>query len=379
MTLVGVAAAVALATAALPALLVVANLRRFAPAPPPGDPHSVSALVPARNEAEAIDGLLDHLLASRGVDLEVVVLDDDSRDDTAARVAARAAADPRVRLLSGQPLPAGWCGKQHACAQLAAAARHETLAFVDADVRLAPDALARGAAFLDAAAADLVSGFPRQITGQAADRLLLPLIHFILLGFLPLGRARAQPSPALAAGCGQWFITRRAAYERAGGHAAIRRSLHDGVMLPRAFRRAGLRTDIFDATDVASCRMYDTSRATLAGLAKNATEGIGAPRTIVPFTVLLVGGQVLPWVLVGAGLLGGWRDWPGWAIVATVAAAALSAATRIQLDRRFTGSAVGWLGHPLGVAVLVAIQWWALARKLAGAKTSWRGRSLDPQ
>lgn len=379
MTLVGVAAAVALATAALPALLVVANLRRFAPAPPPGDPHSVSALVPARNEAEAIDGLLDHLLASRGVDLEVVVLDDDSRDDTAARVAARAAADPRVRLLSGRPLPAGWCGKQHACAQLAAAARHETLAFVDADVRLAPDALARGAAFLDAAAADLVSGFPRQITGQAADRLLLPLIHFILLGFLPLGRARAQPSPALAAGCGQWFITRRAAYERAGGHAAIRRSLHDGVMLPRAFRRAGLRTDIFDATDVASCRMYDTSRATLAGLAKNATEGIGAPRTIVPFTVLLVGGQVLPWVLVGAGLLGGWRDWPGWAIVATVAAAALSAATRIQLDRRFTGSAVGWLGHPLGVAVLVAIQWWALARKLAGAKTSWRGRSLDPQ
>lgn len=379
MTLVGVAAAVALATAALPALLVVANLRRFAPAPPPGDPHSVSALVPARNEAEAIDGLLDHLLASRGVDLEVVVLDDDSRDGTAARVAARAAADPRVRLLSGRPLPAGWCGKQHACAQLAAAARHETLAFVDADVRLAPDALARGAAFLDAAAADLVSGFPRQITGQAADRLLLPLIHFILLGFLPLGRARAQPSPALAAGCGQWFITRRAAYERAGGHAAIRRSLHDGVMLPRAYRRAGLRTDIFDATDVASCRMYDTSRATLAGLAKNATEGIGAPRTIVPFTVLLVGGQVLPWVLVGAGLLGGWRDWPGWAIVATVAAAALSAATRIQLDRRFTGSAVGWLGHPLGVAVLVAIQWWALARKLAGAKTSWRGRSLDPQ
>ena len=379
MTLVGVAAAVALATAALPALLVVANLRRFAPAPPPGDPHSVSALVPARNEAEAIDGLLDHLLASRGVDLEVVVLDDDSRDDTAARVAARAAADPRVRLLSGRPLPAGWCGKQHACAQLAAAARHETLAFVDADVRLVPDALARGAAFLDAAAADLVSGFPRQITGQAADRLLLPLIHFILLGFLPLGRARAQPSPALAAGCGQWFITRRAAYERAGGHAAIRRSLHDGVMLPRAYRRAGLRTDIFDATDVASCRMYDTSRATLAGLAKNATEGIGAPRTIVPFTVLLVGGQVLPWVLVGTGLLGGWRDWPGWAIVATVAAAALSATTRIQLDRRFTGSAVGWLGHPLGVAVLVAIQWWALARKLAGAKTSWRGRSLDPQ
>ena len=65
-------------------------------------------------------------------------------------------------------------------------------------------------------------------------------------------------------------------------------------MLPRAFRKAGLRTDIFDASDIASCRMYETNRDVLQGITKNATEGIGAPKTIVPFTILLGGGVVAP-------------------------------------------------------------------------------------
>jgi len=113
----------------------------------------------------------------------------------------------------------------------------------------------------------------------------------VLLGFLPLSRSRHSNSASLAAGCGQLFLTTRDAYRRAGGHYAIKSSLHDGIMLPRLFRRAGLRTDIFDASDLASCRMYDTNRDVLQGLMKNATEGIGSPKTIIPFTLLLGGGQ----------------------------------------------------------------------------------------
>ena len=213
-------------------------------------------LVPARNEGAAIGRLMDEVLASIGVDLELVILDDASEDGTAAIVAARMARDARVRLVAGQPLPPGWCGKQHACWQLAAAARHDTWVFLDVDVSPAADAIARSVAFLDAAGAGLVSGFPRQLTGSFLEWLLLPLIHFVLLGFLPLGRSRGVNDPSLAAGCGQLFVTRRADYEQAGWHAAIRSSLHDGVKLPRAFRRAGLRTDLFDATGIASCRMY---------------------------------------------------------------------------------------------------------------------------
>jgi len=381
-TIPGLLAALALALAALPALLTLANLRAFrrAPAPPRSGPRpGVSVLVPARDEEAAIGRLCRDVLASEGVELELVVLDDDSRDRTAAVVSAAAAADPRVRLVTGAPLPEGWCGKQHACWQLARAARHDTWVFLDVDVSPTPDAVARSVAFLDASGAALASGFPRQRTGAVLDWLLLPLIHFILLGFLPLGRSRSDGSPGLAAGCGQLFVTRRTDYERAGGHAAIRASLHDGIMLPRAYRRAGLSTDIFDAGDLASCRMYADSRAVWHGLAKNATEGVGSPATIVPFTLLLAGGQVLPAVLVAWGVATGWTALPLWGIACAAAALATSLLPRVLEAIRFRQSPASVLAHPLAVAVFLAIQWFALVRRSLGLKTAWRGRRLAAQ
>jgi len=379
---IGILAAVAMALAAVPALLTLANLRAFARAPQPvATPPlpAVSVLVPARDEEAAIGRLCRDVLASTGVDLELVILDDDSRDATAAIVGGYAAADPRVRLVAGRPLPAGWCGKQHACWQLAQAARHDTWVFLDVDVSPTPAAIARAVAFLDASGAALAGGFPRQLTGSVLEWLLLPLIQFILLGFLPLGRARRDNSPGLAAGCGQFFVTRRAAYERSGGHAAIRASLHDGIKLPRAYRRAGLKTDVFDASDIASCRMYTRSIDVWRGLGKNATEGIGSPATIIPFTLLLAGGQILPAGLVGAGLATGWRGWPWWGVACAVVAVGLAFLPRLLEAPRFRQSWASALVHPLGVALFLALQWWALVRRALGLGTAWRGRSLMPQ
>jgi hypothetical protein len=376
---IGGLAVAAFLLAALPAALTLANLRVFGPPPPPGGRPEVSVLVPARNEEAAVGRLCRDVLASTGVDLELVILDDASDDGTATIVREIAAADPRVRLVAGQPLPAGWCGKQHACWQLARAARHDTWVFLDVDVAPTPDAIARGVAFLDASGAALVSGFPRQRTSCLLDWLLLPLIHFILLGFLPVARSRRHNGPGMAAGCGQFFVTRRADYERAGGHAAIRASLHDGVKLPRAYRRAGLKTDIFDATGIASCRMYDRDGDVWRGLAKNATEGIGSPATIVPFTLLLAGGQVLPFVLLASGLAAGFAGWPRWAAAVALAAAACAWLPRFLAAARFRQSVSSAIAHPLGVVVFLAIQWTALVRKGLGLKTAWRGRSLAPQ
>jgi glycosyltransferase involved in cell wall biosynthesis len=336
-------------------------------------------LVPARNEEAAIGRLCADVLASEGVDVELVILDDGSTDRTAEIVREIANTDPRLRLVAGNPLPAGWCGKQHACWQLARAATRDTWVFLDVDVSPAPDAVARAVAFLDASGAALVSGFPQQRTACLLDWLLLPLIHFILLGFLPLSRSRRDNSPGMAAGCGQFFVTRRADYERAGGHEAIRASLHDGVKLPRAYRRAGLKTDIFDATDTASCRMYERNADVWRGLSKNATEGIGSPATILPFTILLAGGQILPLVLVVCGLVAGWRNWPWWAFPVAGAAALLAWLPRIIESFRFRQGVASAIAHPLAVAVFLAIQWVALGRKLLGLKTAWRGRSLAPQ
>jgi hypothetical protein len=368
--------------AALPAALTLANLRLFRPAPQPpqagqGGIPGVSLLVPARNEAAAIGGCARAVLASRDVALELVILDDGSTDGTADIVRQLAAEDPRVRLVGGRQLPAGWCGKQHACLQLAEAATHDTWIFLDADVRLEPDAARRCVAFLDESGVALASGFPRQLTAAVLDWLLVPLIHFILLGYLPLARSRMDDSPGLAAGCGQLFVTRRADYLRSGGHAAIRRSLHDGIKLPRAYRRAGMKTDVFDASDIASCRMYARSRDVWQGLAKNATEGVGSPATIVPFTILLAGGQILPVLLVTWGLVTSWRGFAPWSVATAILAAGLVFMPRVVEAVRFRQSLPSAFAQPLAVLVFLLIQWTSLVRRQLGLATTWRGRSLE--
>src|ERR1700761_5939182 len=192
-------------------------------------PETISVLIPARNEERVLGESLGSLLRSRGLKLEILVLDDGSTDRTADIVRAFAAQDPRVRLLSGVPLPPDWNGKQHACHVLAQQASSDVLCFLDADVRLAPEALVSMTAFLQRTGADLVSGFPRQVTRTPLEYLLLPLIHFVLLSYLPLAAMRAFRAPGFAVGCGQFLMARRAAYRACGGHTAIRATMHDGI------------------------------------------------------------------------------------------------------------------------------------------------------
>lgn len=378
MTALTLLALAALVCALIPALLFWRNLVRFAPppAPPAGWRPAVSVLIPARDEEATIEASVEAALASTGVDLEVVVLDDSSRDRTAEIVGRLARIDPRVRLEAAPPLAAGWCGKQHACAALALHARHPILVFVDADVRLEPDGLSRAAAFLDRSGAGLVSGFPRQETGTFLERLLIPLIQFVLLGFLPMGRMRRSLHPSYGAGCGQLFVARKADYERVGGHAAIRESLHDGIALPRAFRRAGIATDLFDATDVAVCRMYHSAGEVWRGLGKNATEGVASPGKIVPVTALLLTGQVVPPLLLSLALVGWIAPAAGWlALAGTVAAYA----PRLMAVERFRQPLDGALLHPLAILVFLAIQWTAFGRHLLGRPAAWKGRSYSPR
>ncbi len=361
----------ALALASVPASMFAVNLfvfRRLR-AVPAGTPlPAVSVLIPARNEERAIEDAVRCVLASRGVQLEIIVLDDGSTDGTANIVRSLAAADPRIRLIPGEGLPEGWNGKQHACFLASRHARHERFCFLDADVRLAPDALGRMLSEMERSGTALLSGFPRQITVTFLERLLIPLIHFVLLGFLPVPGLKRSTSPAYAAGCGQLILVRRDAYFRAGGHAAIRRTMHDGIRLPRAFRQRGLHTDIFDATDAAHVRMYTNATDVWFGLAKNAVEGLAAPARLPVFTLLLFGGQVLPFLLLLAN-----AAWP-WSL----AAATLAVLPRLLACVRFRQPLDSVVLHPFGILVLLVLQWWALIRHLRKRPSSWKGRAYVP-
>lgn len=356
----------ALVLAGVPLAVYLLNIPRYRPLARETADDAVSVLVPARDEEASIGGLIESVLSDPGCPVELIVLDDHSGDRTADVITSAAAADPRVRLVRGQPLPPGWCGKQFACSQLADAASHDTWVFLDADVRVESLAIGRLVAKRDRTGLDLLSGVPRQVFSATLDRLLIPLIHFVLLGYLPLRRADRSTAPAYAAGCGQVFVTTRAAYRAAGGHAAIRETMHDGLRLPRLYREAGLRTGLADLTDAASCAMYASDAEVWPGLSKNAVEGIGSPGRIVPFTVLLIGGHVMPWLLL-----------PWQPVVAGLACGA-SLLPRVHAAARFRQPVWTALLHPLAVSVFLAIQWAALGRHLLGRQTRWKGRGVTP-
>jgi hypothetical protein len=328
----------------------------------------VSVLIPARNEAANIGALLDTLVNQPTIDAEFIILDDQSTDATAAIVQDYARRDPRVRLITGQSLPSGWTGKNFACQQLANAATGDLLLFLDADVRLEPEALSRLTHHMERhPALAMLSGVPRQLTGSLAEKLVTPLIAFLIMGYLPLGLARLSTAPAFGAGVGQAVLVRRDAYLRIGGHGAVKTTMHDGIKLARALRQQGLMTDVAALHDIVSCRMYDNLSGVWRGFAKNAHEGMAQPVPIAVWTILLGVGHVLPWLLLPFA--------SGVAFWVLLKAVLLSLGSRLLTSLPRRESVLGALLHPVGILLILAINYWALLAPRAVQQQGWRGRT----
>ncbi|MCJ2144599.1 glycosyltransferase [Methylobacterium sp. E-066] len=359
-----------LIAALLPAVLAAVNLFALRRPTPEADPGLVSILIPARNEAGNIAETVRAALASTAVPVEVIVGDDHSTDGTAEIV--RAIGDPRLRVAPVPPLPEGWTGKNHACAHIAGLANGRHLLFIDADVSLEPEAAASLTARARRVGAALVSGVPRQCIETLGELLTVPMIDFLLVGFLPVPLMRRRPDPALGAACGQLILFERAAYAAIGGHGAIRGFLHDGVRLPRLLRAAGYRTDLVAGTGLATCRMYRGFSEAWAGFSKNAHEGMATPRALPVWTLLLGCGQILPPLLVLAGLIG---LIPPLTLIVSATAWALSLATRAAITLAVRAPLATIPLHPAAVLVALAIQWNVLLRGVRAGAATWKGRT----
>ena len=315
----------------------------------------VSVLIPARNEAESLASCLASV-ADQDV-AEVIVLDDESSDGT--RAICRGF---DVQVVAGRPLPPGWLGKPWACAQLAAAAdpSSDLLVFLDADVRLEPNAIALACGLLGEF--DLVSPHPRQVAVTAAERLVQPLLEWSILTFLPLRLAERSPRPSLAAANGQFLVVRRAAYERAGGHA--RTAVLDDLALLRAIKRTGGRGVVVDGSSLASCRMYAGWPELRDGYAKSLWSAFGSPAGAAGVLAVLGVAYVLPPLAMLRGSRAGAVGY-----LAAVAARVISA-------RRTGGRA--WpdaLAHPVSIALLGYLTAYSHLGHRRGT-LRWKGRPL---
>lgn len=326
----------------------------------------VSVLIPARNEERNIGACVRSVLASRHPVHEVLVYDDGSTDGT--RAVLDGIADPRLRVLDGVPLPAGWVGKPHACHRLAEAATGDQLLFLDADVVLAPDGIERLAEVTGRWGAGLAFAVPRQLTGSPVEHLVLPLLHLTYTSWLWLPLIPLSSRASLLAANGQVVWVGREALARLGGFAAVRTDVVDDMALGRAAKRAGLRVLFVDGAEVASCRMYQSAAEVWRGFSKNVYEGLGSPLGLGVAIGLYLATFVAPFGLAAAALLE-----PAWAWPAAVGVGA-NLAQRLLLAVRYRHHPLSVLLHPVAVLGLVAIALNSWRWTRSGA-VSWAGRT----
>ena len=275
----------------------------------------VSVLVPARNEERSIGVCLDSLVRQEYGVYEIIVLDDDSDDRTAAIVRSYAEQFSTVRVETGRALPPGWFGKAFACDQLASMARGDLLIFTDADTVHAP-MMIRSVVGAVAAGADVVTAFPEQVIGGWSEALVVPFVFFTIWAMLPVGRVWSSPSPRVIAANGQLLAFTRTAYTRIGTHRAVQRSLLDDMDLARRAKRQGLRVRLTDGAGTVRTRMYRTAAEVWRGFSKNAYALMDAsPCIAFGFAMLLTLLYLLPSILLMLSLVVGnglwtWRILP---------------------------------------------------------------------
>lgn len=365
MSILGVAALL-LAAGVLGLALRIDVARRRAPALPPPDPapSATTALLPVRDEEENVAPCLAALLASTALP-DILVIDDASTDRTAERVAAIAAHQPRVRLLAAGALPAGWRGKVNALRTGAAEAITPWLLCLDADSRHPPDLLARAHAAARDFRLDAISLAGRQRADGLGENLLIPVVFALLDLLLGDWRAAADGTGAAVA-TGQFLLVRRAAFEAAGGFAAIRNETLDDVALVQLLRRSGFRTGFLRAPEL-QIRMYEGTRAAFLGWRRNLGGFLGTRTGLVAATLALL---VVPAVTLGGALA--WGHWPEAAILW---AAGVGSSL---LVRRGGDSTLAYAFlYPFDALFLALTLALGVRDRRRGTLTSWKGRTIE--
>lgn len=367
MTVLFIALYLSLGIICLVALFNVLTAPMVMNGPPPRKKPLISVLVPARNEERSISTCLTSLCGQDYPDVEIIVLDDHSRDETARLVSAYAENDPRIRLISGKTLPKGWTGKNWACHQLSLEARGDILLFTDADNFHAPDAVSRTAGWIEKLDLELFSAFPQQITLSWAEKLIVPIFDLFVYSLLPLWLTYHSRNESLAAANGQWIAFTRKGYERVGGHAAVRSHIVEDTALSRRAKRLGLKTITASGRDAVFGRMYTSPEEVWYGFAKNAFGLMNfkaAPYFL--FIGFLFFIFILPYILLLLPAL-----WP-WALPAVILNTFIRLIVAVRFKQPFFFSVVL---HPVSILSTILVGLTSFYYYWIG-DIAWKGRQV---
>ena len=350
---------------------------------------SLSVVIPAYNEAANIGACLAAVLSSESPcsSWEVLVVDDDSSDATtelALRTAdEQGASAAEVHLVQAGPRPDGerWVGKNWACTRAMEQVSSSWVLFIDADVRLKPDALRRALAQAIDEEADLFSLAPRLVCGCLAEWMVQPLMASLLgLGF-PIVAAN-DPASSVAFAAGPFMLFRRCSYDAIGGHRALAAEVVEDLALARRIKAEGYRLRYLLGVDAVDLRMYADLASLWEGWTKNWFLGLDRdPLRALGAAAVVVLMFSTPWLLAPAAVVlrlvlpeqaGLWSALLALALLAIVQQLVL----RLWNRHRFAVPLTHWWLMGAGGLLVGAIGPVSVWRTLTGRGWTWKGRQL---
>lgn len=325
----------------------------------------VSIVVSARNEEKNIRDGLSSLLALDYPQKQIIVVNDRSTDKTGEILAGLAKVHPEITIVTIAHLPAGWLGKNHAQWSGAKAAIHPFLLFTDADIVMDKTVLRRAVGVLEKERLDHLAIGPRAVMPGVALNVFMAGFAVFFNMFARPWRVTDPKSPAHV-GIGAFNLVRRGAYEKIGTHQALSMRPDDDMKLGKLIKLHGLKQNFLLGTDLITVEWYDSVRALVDGLMKNAFSGVDYKLSVVMgSTIVLLSMVVWPYIAV---------------FVTTGTTQALYAAVIILLTMLCALSAyfqklnpLFGLGFPAATIAFLYILWKATLRTLLRGGIEWRG------
>ncbi|WZP00704.1 glycosyltransferase [Isosphaeraceae bacterium EP7] len=345
----------------------------------------VTAIIPAKDEQDALAGCLASVAAQDYPDLEILVVDDRSTDGTPAVAAAFAAAEPRARVVTIVDLPPGWTGKTHALHAATKQATGTWLWYVDADTRHEPMSLSVCLEDARRHGASLMSLIPRMRCETFWEKVVQPLAGIVLMQSYPLTSVNSQRKKTAFAN-GQYILIEKAAYDAVGGHESVKHWFVEDIHLARLVKGHGypIRTSL--SNEISSTRMYTSLPQIVKGWSRILYDALdrSIPTLLWKIVEPLIWSQTAHVALVVALLLvifGQNSPWGGpfaaWLLALAVAHQVL-AFTVLWRMYRFSASTIGAVAwYPLAGLVMDWILFKAIASCLTG-RVTWRGTAYGP-
>jgi len=334
----------------------------------------ISVLIPARNEERSIRKCVESLLMQDYPDFEIIVLNDNSEDNTLNILKEIQITQPKLRVINGSTLEEGWTGKNFACHQLYSQSKGEYVLFSDADTVHFNKSLRNAVTRAVNRNADLYSLIPSMTLETFAEKFIMPGIHFTSFTLLPYYLAENLKSPAFAMGVGPFMLFKRDAYEKIGGHESVKSHIVEDVALAKSIKKHGLKVVVNKGLDILSCRMYHSISEIWEGFSKNIFPGMNY-NSFLLFTVFTV--YLLLFFVPFVGL----------AISVVVAnellmynflyQSALVLLMRVLINTSFKLGHVSTLLHPVGIFIISMIGFNSWRWNKLGKGSVWKGRTYS--